>query len=229
MHFHLPKPLHGWRELAGEVGIIVIGVLIALAAEQVVETIHWNETVGESKESLDGELTDAQMTSIELILQQDCTKRKLDRLDAIVEGGTLPADTHVQPFGLRLWTTTTWDAATSSGAVAHMSLKDRNRYANMFGLVHAIGGLAMQAFELSSNLSTLNRHKKLTDVSRDRIQADLAQLRTLNFMLGLGARQFLEETKPLNLHIAANDQSELERERAQVKRCPMPDAPASDR
>jgi uncharacterized membrane protein YraQ (UPF0718 family) len=29
MHFHLPKPLHGWREFKGEVGIIVLGVLIA--------------------------------------------------------------------------------------------------------------------------------------------------------------------------------------------------------
>jgi hypothetical protein len=27
VHFHLPKPLHDWREFAGEVGIIVIGVL----------------------------------------------------------------------------------------------------------------------------------------------------------------------------------------------------------
>ena len=40
MHFHLPKPLHGWREFAGEVGIIVLGVLIALSAEQVVEGLH---------------------------------------------------------------------------------------------------------------------------------------------------------------------------------------------
>jgi hypothetical protein len=30
MHVHLPKPLHGWRAFAGEVGIIVLGVLIAL-------------------------------------------------------------------------------------------------------------------------------------------------------------------------------------------------------
>lgn len=30
MHFHLPKPLHGWREFVGEVGIIVLGGLIAL-------------------------------------------------------------------------------------------------------------------------------------------------------------------------------------------------------
>ncbi|HLY07323.1 MAG TPA: hypothetical protein VKR31_16375 [Rhizomicrobium sp.] len=32
MHFHLPKPLHGWRAIFGEVGFIVFGVLIALGA-----------------------------------------------------------------------------------------------------------------------------------------------------------------------------------------------------
>ena len=40
MHFHLPKPLHGWREFAGEVGIIVIGVLIALGADQLLNDWH---------------------------------------------------------------------------------------------------------------------------------------------------------------------------------------------
>ena len=40
MHFHLPKPLHGWRAFAGEVGIIVIGVLIALGAQQLVEAAN---------------------------------------------------------------------------------------------------------------------------------------------------------------------------------------------
>ena len=33
-HFQLPKPLHGWRALFGEVGVIVLGVLIALGAQQ---------------------------------------------------------------------------------------------------------------------------------------------------------------------------------------------------
>jgi hypothetical protein len=40
MYFQLPKPMHGWRAFAGEVGIIVIGVLIALAAGQLVEWVH---------------------------------------------------------------------------------------------------------------------------------------------------------------------------------------------
>jgi len=45
MHVHLPKPLHGWRAFVGEVGIIVVGVLIALGAEQMVEALHWRSEV----------------------------------------------------------------------------------------------------------------------------------------------------------------------------------------
>ena len=52
MHFHLPKPLHGWREFVGEVGIIVIGVLIALAAEQIVTNWHWRREVRETDRRL---------------------------------------------------------------------------------------------------------------------------------------------------------------------------------
>jgi hypothetical protein len=32
MQFHLPKPLRGWRAFVGEVGVIVLGVLVALGA-----------------------------------------------------------------------------------------------------------------------------------------------------------------------------------------------------
>ena len=56
MHLHLPKPLHGWREFAGEVGIIVLGVLIALGAEQVVETLHWRYVLGDYRAGLHEEI-----------------------------------------------------------------------------------------------------------------------------------------------------------------------------
>ena len=45
MHIHVPKPLHGWREFLGEVGVIVVGVLVALGAEQVVENLHHRSQV----------------------------------------------------------------------------------------------------------------------------------------------------------------------------------------
>lgn len=55
MHFHLPKPLHGWRVFAGEVGIIVLGVLIALGAEQAVEAAHHRYQVREMTDKLHAE------------------------------------------------------------------------------------------------------------------------------------------------------------------------------
>ena len=40
MDIHKPKPWHGSREFLKEVGTIVIGVLIALGAEAVVQNLH---------------------------------------------------------------------------------------------------------------------------------------------------------------------------------------------
>jgi hypothetical protein len=56
MHFHLPKPLHGWRQFAGEVGIIVVGVLIALGAEQVVRDMQARADQRAFRETIDHEI-----------------------------------------------------------------------------------------------------------------------------------------------------------------------------
>ena len=56
MHVHMPKPLHGWRAFLDEVGIIVVGVLIALAAEQAVQSIEWREKVDSALFDMDNEL-----------------------------------------------------------------------------------------------------------------------------------------------------------------------------
>ncbi|HEX3422584.1 MAG TPA: hypothetical protein VHS33_04180 [Sphingomicrobium sp.] len=58
MHFHLPKPLHGWREFAGEVGIIVIGVLIALSFEQLAVTIQNRANAHEAREAVRAEVSE---------------------------------------------------------------------------------------------------------------------------------------------------------------------------
>ena len=55
MHFHLPKPLHNWREVAGEVGVIVIGILIAIGLEQTVEWFHHRSEVREATAKLRAE------------------------------------------------------------------------------------------------------------------------------------------------------------------------------
>lgn len=82
MHFHLPKPLHGWREFVGEVGIIVIGVLIALGAEQVVETLHWKEQVAGFRAAVRHELANDLGSYVYRSREDHCVERRLDELQA---------------------------------------------------------------------------------------------------------------------------------------------------
>jgi hypothetical protein len=43
---HKPKSVHGMRELAIEIGVIVIGVVIAIGLEQAVEVIRRHPWIG---------------------------------------------------------------------------------------------------------------------------------------------------------------------------------------
>lgn len=56
MEVHKAKPVHSWRALLNEVGVIVLGVLIALSAEQTVEALHWRHKVELAEASLDAQL-----------------------------------------------------------------------------------------------------------------------------------------------------------------------------
>lgn len=49
MHIHKPKPLHGLSEFLGEIGVIVCGVLIAIALDQAVEALRHH---GEAREMI---------------------------------------------------------------------------------------------------------------------------------------------------------------------------------
>src|SRR3982750_670044 len=81
MHFPLPKPLHGWRAFAGEVGIIVIGVLIALGAEQIVEAWHWRNEARDFSKAVDHELGLNLGTYDAAIKQRPCVFRRLNELE----------------------------------------------------------------------------------------------------------------------------------------------------
>ena len=135
MHFHLPKPLHGWREFAGEVGIIVIGVLIALGADQAIETWRWREKVATAKESIDLELNTQLDYSEEVMGLSRCAPHFIDALESAILRhdsraiGTLH-DTQ-PPFVPRPWRSTAWQAAMSTEVADHFKRGELAEYAFM--------------------------------------------------------------------------------------------------
>lgn len=79
MHVHFPKPLHGWRAFAGEVGIIVIGVLIALTAEQIVHSLHDRQLAREARSDIQSELRTNLRQTIDNQASMAAQERQLQR------------------------------------------------------------------------------------------------------------------------------------------------------
>jgi hypothetical protein len=136
MHFHLPQPLHGWRALAGEVGIIVAGVLIALAAEQVVGWVHERDDMIQLRSALRSELADSRGRWENIRAQAPCTEQRLDALDewaaSAPQGATL--SNAYRPF---LWNmhSSAWDLAKTSPTVGHIPLRERLTYASLYAAI----------------------------------------------------------------------------------------------
>ena len=137
MHFHLPKPLHGWREFAGEVGIIVVGVLLALGAEQVVEWAHWRNEVTDARRALDREVA-YNLGAVEKRQQEaPCVDRRLLEIRSLLTGSTSGLRSASRPpLGQpQLWRprTDVWQAAVAGQVAEHMPLATRLGYAEVYG------------------------------------------------------------------------------------------------
>jgi hypothetical protein len=124
MDIHKPRPWHGWREFAKEVGTIVLGVLIAIGAEQGVEALHHRDIVRHGEEDLrdnfsrfveykaaldqEAPCMAARVAELRAIIDEAAVKRRLPRV------GPIP-----QPYP-RPWQIDTWDAMVSSQAATYL-------------------------------------------------------------------------------------------------------------
>src|SRR4051794_41195217 len=90
MHVHLPKPLHGWRAFVGEVAIIVLGVLIALGAEQMVESWHWRGRTNDARASLRAEVGHVFLLAEERLAVSSCIDQQLTTIEnEVLDSGAI--------------------------------------------------------------------------------------------------------------------------------------------
>jgi hypothetical protein len=136
MHFHLPKPLHGWRAFAGEVGIIVVGVLIALSAEQIVEQFHWRSETQHAREALYDEARDNLGSVSFRQQQQKCVARRLDEIAIVFREHASGAPVQLLgPVARPVYSggpQSAWEISVASQALAHMTLDEKLGFGGAF-------------------------------------------------------------------------------------------------
>src|SRR5262249_43329192 len=133
MHVHLPKALHGWSEFAKEIAIIVLGVLIALAFEQVVQRWEWRHKIRAADDAMTREMFwDNGPEMIERISIQPCIDAQLDAIRDSVEANRPRAeivglvDRFYVPFVT--YDTFAYHDASSSDVPTHMPRARENAW-----------------------------------------------------------------------------------------------------
>jgi len=140
MEVHKPKPVRNWREFLTEIGTIVLGVSIALAAEQTVEAIHWHNKVVEAQEEVIAtELAGSMANAIERIAMEKCGEYRLDALGRILDTashtGQLPPVGDIGMMPLRQWTSGAWDGVIASQTATHFPRQQLADLALIYGFV----------------------------------------------------------------------------------------------
>lgn len=125
MEIHKPKPIHNWREFLKEVGTIVLGVCIALAAEQGVEWWHWRNQVAQARGIIASEMAGNLAGAARRLGSFACVEKRLNELGRILDegarSGSLPPVGDIAVAPRQNWTTGAWESIVASQTAAHFS------------------------------------------------------------------------------------------------------------
>jgi hypothetical protein len=202
MHFHLPKPLHGWRAFAGEVGIIVVGVLIALGAQQIAEIIHWRDELDDFRVALRAEASDDLGTYIYRAKLNPCIATRLDELqrwlDARRAGRSLKLSGPIGIPSSLVVRTNVWDSR-DTGTIAHMPLDEKLDYGYLYtefanNEVHRLDERA--AF---LELASFDGATELDHPDLMRLQGLITRARLRDFRMTDNARRFIRHAARMGL------------------------------
>jgi hypothetical protein len=172
------KPRHGWRVFAGEVGIIVLGVLIALGAQELVEDYNDRQRIAQLRGAIELELANVRARWEDMRAGDRCALQRLDAIERWLE--TAPAGARVdRGFPLLLWTmnSSAWETAKSSPAGSQVPLQKRLAVADLYSAIdnwrEMLAEERVNAVDLSALLASANEPE-----NRRRIALHAARART---------------------------------------------------
>lgn len=187
MRFHLPKPLHGWRQFAGEVGIIVLGVLIALGAQQLAENIHQRSEAASARRAVRSELETNMSRLASRAALKHCVELRMEEIQALLDGAA-KNPSFVTPGWVgrpQYWSmqTVRWEAISQGGRAALLPADELADYGTLYSWMRNINGVMTTEQANWARLRTLEHMSSLTPQMIFELNATLQDARYSNWRI----------------------------------------------
>lgn len=197
MHIHLPKPLHGWREFIGEVGIVFLGVLIALGAEQILEAWHWSHKRAEVQANLFTEMRDDNGVMASAVLARTmCADQVLNRmaeaLDRRADRQEIAAVSRTYPIMSVTFDSQAFTVAQSSEALLHGDADDLVKWGGAYGHLPVLDRMTLREQDAVAVLqSWTSRPGQLSEAEEQRALQAMGSARSANSLARRAAASLL--------------------------------------
>jgi hypothetical protein len=161
MEVHKPKLVENWRQLLKEWGIIVLGVLTALFAEQAVQSFDWRQKVEAALADMDNELSigDGPQAYVRLAIG-GCVASRLDSIrEAVERGDRSQSRKLIDGLWLphRTYDYLAREAATASDVASHMPADRMLQYRIAYEVVPNMNRLAEKELSDLGHLNAIPR------------------------------------------------------------------------
>lgn len=162
MDLHKPKSVNGWREFLSETAMIVVGVLIALSAEQAVEYLQTVSRIRSVETQMRWELSaDDGPEAFIRDAMGSCVERSLDNIRALAESGAsraelLKAISIYDPPHFT-WDENAYEAAHASGMESRMDAAASGKWAYVYSVVPRLDVADEREIEDSAGVRAISR------------------------------------------------------------------------
>lgn len=204
MHVHLPKPLHGWREFIGEVGIIVLGVLIALSVEQLASAVHDRSSASDARNSIHDEIENNLGILALRSASERCLQTRLREIAAFLDatGSGLkprPLNWIGAPYD-PLAGHTVFQSAQSAGKFFLLSSAEQEQIASMYVDFDDFNEATTREWYDWAQLRRLaNSHAPLMAVDIDRLRAAVQDARAADWFVRIDSTHVLDRARAYGL------------------------------
>lgn len=132
MDIHKPKPIRSLKELASEIGVIVLGILIALGLEQAIESWHERQQVKEAHAAINEELREGLASAHVIQASRDCRQQQFEALAVTLGKGDMDRvrsmlnESRIIPLtGIQ---DAAWKTALATGVANRFNQQERGYY-----------------------------------------------------------------------------------------------------
>ncbi|MDQ3038253.1 MAG: hypothetical protein M3R16_00390 [Pseudomonadota bacterium] len=200
----IPKPMHGWRSFVGEVGIIVLGVLIALGAQQFASNREQRLRAELSLAAVREELAIDMGVYDERTLQEPCITRRMEEMTRVLSDARrtrhLPIINEIGKSIARPTLRTAWQEASQSGDIHQWPTADRIAIATIYSQQQPSDALTLQETGLWLRLqATEMMGGPVSDSDLSLLSDILGQVRYYNWNNAIDAQQLVENISALGI------------------------------